>query len=93
MLVKRTLQQLAQEACDVQDTSNIIGIVGGFAKALIDLHALFPKEGTDFIRTHFITVAWADKVNSLCGITTAYGDPVDVQDAHEKCYKVAKITE
>ena len=88
---KRTLQQLAQEAFDVQDSLDIIKVVGGFAQALIDLHALYPSEDTNFIRTHFITVAWADKVNSLCGITPAYGDPMDVQDAHKKCYKMLKI--
>ena len=97
---KRTLQQLAQEAMDVQDASNLCGVVQGFARAMLDLTDLYRDKGTDFIKSHFITIAWADKVNSLCGIQSMYdtewlnyskNNIVDV--AHLNCAEAAKITE
>ena len=95
---KRTLQQLAQEAMDVQDASNLCGVVQGFARAMLSLTDLYHDKGTDFIKSHFITRAWADKVNSLCGIQSIYdykwpGKKNIVDVAHCNCAKTACATE
>lgn len=61
----RTLAQLAQEALDVQDASNLSGVVHGWSRSISRLRELLPDVGTEKINTHPINVLWADKVAHL----------------------------
>jgi hypothetical protein len=65
----RPLSQLAQEALDVQDASNLSGVVQTFVKALEDLweHAKAEERGTDWVNQHPVTKAYVSKLISLCG--------------------------
>lgn len=67
MTEPKTLEQLYRDAIDVQSASNLTGVVHGFSRAMTDLRALFPEEGTNFFNTHPISVLWADKIKSLTG--------------------------
>lgn len=78
----RTLQQLAQEALDVQDACSLSGVVRSFARALSDLWTVCPEAGTDDINRHPISIVWADKIAHLTG-TQALG-----HDAVTAAYKV-----
>jgi hypothetical protein len=71
----RPLAQLAQEALDVQDASNLSGVVQTFVKALEDLwqHAQAEGRGTDWVNQHPITKAYVSKLTSLSGWRTGDG--------------------
>jgi hypothetical protein len=63
----RTLQQLAQEALDVQSACNLSGLVFGWGRAMARFNDLLPGIGTDERNTHPIHVLWSDKCASLTG--------------------------
>lgn len=67
----RTIQQLAQEALDVQNASNIKGVTLSMHKALCDLSEV-ANLGNDLLNAHPITRLWVDKVASLCGMDGGY---------------------
>ena len=60
--MSRTIKELAQEALDVQNASNLSGVVLSFAKVIQEL-----KELSVYDRRHPIVLAWVDKINSLTG--------------------------
>lgn len=77
----RTIQQLAQEACDVQNACNVAGVLNSMARVVNELvrdHHLFG----DALCEHPIVRAWADKVASLTGIQGSVRNAID---AHEAC--------
>ena len=82
----RTLEQLAQEALNVQDACNLSGVVHGFARAIGDLRELFPDKGTDFINRHPICQLWADKIAHLTG-TQSLGSG-SVMTAYSEVHKI-----
>ena len=65
----RTLKELAEEALQVQNASNILGITNSYAKALVDLRAALTAEGkpcgTDDIAKHPINHMWLFKITEL----------------------------
>ena len=65
----RTLKELAIEALDVQNASNILGIVNSYAKALVDLKSALAAAGqpcgSDAINTHPINHMWLFKITDL----------------------------
>jgi hypothetical protein len=61
----RTLKQLAQEALDVQDASNLSGIVHSFSRAISRLRELMPTASTRDINRHPICLLWIDKLVDL----------------------------
>jgi hypothetical protein len=69
----RTLQQLAQEALDVQNACNPRAVARGLVRALDDLDAL-KNLGTDALCAHAVTRAWVDKLASLAGIQDVGND-------------------
>jgi phage gp16-like protein len=82
----KTIQELAKEACDVQDACNTIAVVGGMHRAMQSLmhdHNLFG----DALSRHPVTVAWADKVASLTGVQ---GNSGPAFHAHGECARLAK---
>lgn len=63
-----TLQELAKEALDIQDGSNLSGLVQGWARSIITLRRLLEAAGvhdTDKINQHPINKLWADKLADL----------------------------
>jgi len=86
----RTLKELANEALQVQNASNLCGVAQSFAKAMIDLgeHC----KGTDDRNKHPIAILWLDKMNSLAGIQPFYDERVnkEVNEAFNICWDLAK---
>jgi len=74
----RTLKQLAQEAYDVQDASNLSGVVKSFFKALCDLRDIPGIEDNKSYHHHAITRCWVDKIASLTGMQPVEWSSVSV---------------
>jgi len=83
--MSRTIQQLAQEACDVQNACNLQAVVTGMSRALRDLDD--HVRGTVALREHPIARAWADKIASLTG-TQSINDIA--LKAHDQCLALAR---
>lgn len=64
----RTLQEMAQEALDVQDACNLVAVANGFARAMSEMMTDH-KMDTDEIRHHPITTMWVSKIETLNGQT------------------------
>jgi hypothetical protein len=84
-----TIQQLAQQALDVQDACNLSGVVSSFAKGMdvIWSEARRLNHGTDWVNKHPISVLFADKIAHLSG--TQY-DEVSVFRAYDEVRKIAE---
>lgn len=63
----KTIQQLAQDALDIQDASNLSGVVHAFDRFITDLWAIARAEGkdTDWINSHPIVAMYLDKLSDL----------------------------
>jgi hypothetical protein len=79
----KTMQQLAQDALDVQDACNLLAVVNGMSRALDNLRELGVC-GTDELRSHPVAALWADKIAHLCD--AQYGN---VDSKYDKCYELA----
>ncbi len=67
MGTEKTLQQLAQDALQVQDACNLSGVIISWARAMSDLREHLRDLGTDGFNHHPINVLWSSKVSSLTG--------------------------
>lgn len=84
----RTLQQLAQEALDVQDACNLSGVVHGWHRAMEDLCELLRASGGTAERnTHPINQLWASKCHDLARM--GMSDMDTYGKALEACYELA----
>lgn len=67
----KTLQELAKQALQVQDASNLSGVVISWADAIRELRATLREHhavtDTHAINTHPINVMWSSKVGSMTG--------------------------
>jgi hypothetical protein len=64
------MQQLAQQAIDVQDACNLLGVVNSYAGALLNLRDCLAAEGirgSDELANHPVNRLWADKIKSMAG--------------------------
>ena len=63
----KTLQELAKDALDLQDASNLSGVVHAFHRAISDLweNARALNQGTDWVNRHPICRAYISKLASL----------------------------
>lgn len=61
----KNIKKLAQDAIDVQDASNLVGVVISFSEALINLRQVFPNLSTKEINEHPIAVLYSSKIASL----------------------------
>lgn len=88
----KTIQQLAQEALDVQNASNLSGVVKGWARSIQDLIDRLREsgqyEGTDQINRHPINRMWASKVHDLTGMS--FCDTMEYVRTMEACEQLAK---
>jgi hypothetical protein len=62
-----TIQELAQQALDIQDASNLSGVVHSFSRAMEVLwaEARAHNHGTDWVNAHPIATLFIDKLASL----------------------------
>ncbi len=83
------LKVLALQAVEVQDASNLSGVVHTFDKVVSHLHShsWHLKKGTAWVNRHPITQAFVDKLASLAGVQ---GITDAALDAHARCNRIAK---
>lgn len=80
--IPRTLKELAQEALDIQNACNPLGLSKGYAVSLQELHDRLSLNGlpndTQAMRDHPINKLWASKLHDLASLglsdTDRYGD-------------------
>jgi hypothetical protein len=84
-----TIQQLAQQAIDVQDACNLSGVVHSFSRAMEVLwaEARANNHGTDWINTHPIVTLFIDKLSHLNGCQYDKGV---IDTAYPAVYAIAK---
>lgn len=64
--MKRTLADLAREVLEVQNASNLSGVVHAFSRAVTALRECLPGPvDTNTINRHPIAVMWIDKLADL----------------------------
>jgi hypothetical protein len=61
----RTMRELAQEAIDIQNACNGIGVAQGFARSMLELHELLNK--TQYVRVsdHPVWCLWVSKLHDM----------------------------
>lgn len=64
---RKTLQELATEALNVQDACNLSGVVISFTRVIQELKLHFPNLSTSNFNALPINAMWADKIASLAG--------------------------
>ncbi len=88
----RTLKQLAQEVLDVQNASNLSGVVHAWSRAITRLREVLREESlpddTQAINTHAINKAWADKVAHLTD--TQYSTIASISPAYKTVHNLAE---
>lgn len=66
----RTINELCQEAVNVQDACNLSGVVHSFSRAITELRSLLQQEGdfsTEKLNQHPVCVLYSSKIASLTG--------------------------
>lgn len=83
----RTMQELCKEVLDVQNASNLSGVVHAFSRAMTDLRTLLENEpgfNTETINQHPVSILYSDKITSL-----THSDTAAFSKAYEFCCKEA----
>ena len=65
--MSHTIKELAQEALDVQNASNLSGVALSFGRAMADLRGQPECTGSDWCRNHPITILWVNKLEDMVG--------------------------
>lgn len=81
----RTLQQLAQEAINVQNACNPLGLSAGFARATTEVRGYC--NSTDELCRHPIFQLWASKMHDLAGMGISDSDAYC--KAYDACAAIA----
>src|SRR5262249_46820770 len=63
--MNRTMKQLAQEAIDIQNACNGIGVAQGFARSMLALHELLNKKPFIRLSEHPIWCLWVSKLHDM----------------------------
>lgn len=71
----KTLPELAQEALDTQNASNLAGLATTFTRVVADIRKIYPTN--QVWQRHPIIKVWLDKMTSLSGMQT------DINYSHE----------
>lgn len=64
----RTYEELIKEALDIQNASNLSGVVHTFSRAITDLREILSKEGkfsTEAMNGHPVSILYSSKIASL----------------------------
>lgn len=66
----RPIQELAQEALDVQNACNLSGVIHRWSDVISDLWSIAQESsrGTEWVNRHPINKAFASKVGDLSGL-------------------------
>jgi len=87
----RTIRELAKEALDCQNASNLSGLAHTFSRVVTDLREIARAEGwesTEKINTHPIVIVWVCK---LANLATADGSDTDIHNAFRCVEDIACI--
>ncbi len=82
----KTVQDLAKDALFVANACNLTGVVHSFSRAMTDLRALYPNEGSRFFNEHPISIMYSQAISNITGSDsfTAYSQ------AYEACKKLTE---
>lgn len=81
----RTLAELAKEALEIQDGSNVSGLVLGWSRAVMELRKRLEERGitdTSEINQHSINKLWADKLHDLTRTREALAFSAAMDECH-----------
>ena len=81
----RDLKDIAQEAIDIQNASNLSGVIHAWSRSISDLWKHFPDESTVRINTYWTNQLFAAKVVDLAGPFNDNGFAF----AYEECKRLA----
>jgi hypothetical protein len=93
----RTMAQLAQEAIDIQNACNIMGISKSFAKVVQEVRDLIEvdrkKNPVSFTRhenvnSHPVVRLWASKIHDMCSVSIE--EDVAYSEAYLECQRLAE---
>jgi hypothetical protein len=86
-----TSKKLYQEALDIQDGSNLGGLVHRFNEVVSELQEEMHRSGysTSWVNRHPIITLWLDK---LCDLNCTYGDHQLVSQAYHQCKDAAEVS-
>lgn len=93
----RTVKELAQEAIDIQNACNPLGLSKGYARALQELRWALEVEGkendTDAIKLHPINRLWLDKLCDLARYNRMNQSDslMEFVAAHDECHRLAGL--
>ena len=78
-----TETQLLANAWQVQDACNLSGVAHSFSRAMTDLRAACPDQGTEFYNQHPVSQLYADKIRQLAiqsesGLSSAFNTAYNV---------------
>jgi hypothetical protein len=82
-----SMKKLAVLALQVQDASNLSGVVHSWSTTITALRKLLPNAGTDEINRHPVNVMFADKVADLTGSRNT-GNFVS---AYDECVRLSNL--
>lgn len=83
----RTLAELAKEALEIQDGSNVGGLVLGWGRAIVELRQRLAERGitnTAEVNQHSINKLWADKLHDL----TRTREALALSAAMDECHRL-----
>lgn len=83
-----TVADLAKEAIEIQNASNLSGLVLTMARRMERFNQLHPGISTQDRNTHPIWYLWVDKLSSLTG--GQYGGMTEFSKAYEACEELAR---
>ena len=85
--MNKALRRLAQNALNVQNASNLVGLAQGFCEALQELRELENLDDAA-LSNHPVTLAWVDKLASVTGTQClSVADTTDVFERLSSAYK------
>lgn len=73
----RTMKELCQQAINIQDASNLSGVVHAFASSITELRTLLMQQdgfNTSRLNQHPVCVLYSSKIASLTGSETNYNE-------------------
>ena len=82
----KTLQEAAKAALDVQNASNLSGVIYSFEKALKVLREDPSCQGTDWVNKHPIAILFAAQIANLTGVAVIASEECN----YGKCYWICK---
>jgi hypothetical protein len=83
------MQELAQEAINIQNACNLGGLVHSWSRSMGDLQRLLREQGTCAVNEHPISKLWASKIHELTEM--GMSDYGAFSKAYAECKKLAEV--